>query len=128
MKNNFKVTGVKETIAKLNLIEQDVRSRGQEVMFKAGTIVQARAQENIDGQHGHDRHRVTGNLFRNIKTKAGWASLNELVAVVGTDVGYAPYVEALADGGYLYPALLETASRVLLYLKNELRKIAEGVA
>jgi hypothetical protein len=116
----IEISGMKELDVKLELLKQRVRERAEIAMAKASTIVQRRAKENISGMNGHTRHVLTGNLRRNIKVKSGFVSTFGLEGVIGTDVPYAPYVESLPDGGYLYPALKEVGLQALNFFHNAL--------
>jgi hypothetical protein len=113
MNLDIKIEGLEEAQVKFRLLDQAVRTNGEKAMMQACMIVQRRAKENISGDHGHTRHVKTGNLRRNIKSKAGWTGLGQIDGVIGTDVPYAPYVEALPDGGYLFPALMEVGKDAL---------------
>lgn len=119
MKMTGKIEGLSKTLVKLKVLEKSIRADLKKDVYKAGTIVQARAKENINGEHGHTRHVKTGNLRRGILVRASWSSLYQIVAIIGTDVPYAPKVEALPDGGFLYPALVEVGGDALKYLKKQ---------
>jgi hypothetical protein len=106
----IKIEGLPEAEVKFRLLNETVRRAALIGMKQATMIVQRRAKENISGEHGHTRHVKTGNLRRNIKTKAGWTGTYTIDGVIGTDVPYAPYVESLPDGGFLYPALMEVGT------------------
>jgi len=123
MRLDFSILGVDKAVAKLKILEKDVRKDSEKAMYRAATIVERRAHENISGMHGHKRHVKTGNLRRNIKSKSKWTGSYDIDGIIGTDVPYAPYVEALPDGGFLYPALREVGKEALEYFHNQLVKI-----
>jgi len=120
------ITGVPKTIIKLKLLSEVVRAESIMAMKRGAIMVQNRAKENISGENGHTRHIKTGNLRRNIKSKVGWASTFELVGIIGTDVDYAPYIEALPDGGFLYPALVEVGDQVVSMVRDDIGKVIKG--
>jgi len=114
------IEGVNKTALKLALLSNVIRINAVKSMKKATFIVSNRAKENISGMHGHVRHIKTGNLRRNIKTKVGWTGLYELEGLIGTDVPYAPHIEALPDGGFLWPALMEVGKEALDYFNEQI--------
>lgn len=120
MRMDFKIEGIEPTMVKLKMLEPEVRKAIDQGMGRACSIIEARAKENISGMHGHTRHVRTGTLRRSIQSRVGWASMYEIVGAIGTDVPYAPYVEALPDGGFLYPALIEVGTKALSYLKDQM--------
>jgi len=120
MKVDFVISGVPKALVKLKLLDQVVRDEALRAMGRASAIVATRAKENISGQHGHVMHIKTGNLRRNIKSKAKWKGNFEIEGFIGTDVPYAPHVESLPDGGFLYPALMEVGREALAYFKIQI--------
>jgi hypothetical protein len=80
----------------------------------AGQIIEARAKEIITEKG----HIVTGNLRRSINTQVVQTG-STLAAEVGTFVFYAPFVEALPDGGYLFPASEEKFGEVTTILAEQ---------
>jgi len=70
-----------------------------------------------------NRHVKTGNLRRSIKGDAKFVSRNVVEGTVGTDVHYAPYVEALPDGGYLFRSVTERLPAVSMNIQKELAEI-----
>ena len=108
---------------KLKLLKQDVRDGVLEAMGRAAMIIETEAKVIITRR----KHVRTGNLRNSIQSRAGWANQTEIVGIVGTDVPYAPYVEALPDGGYLRPALMKKGAAAMKYLMSEIKKITDGV-
>jgi hypothetical protein len=87
------------------------------IMVNAGQLIEARAKEIITEKG----HIVTGTLRRSINTqlqKAGVLS-QRLTVEVGTAIHYAPYVEALPDGGYLFPASEQKFNEVTTILSEQ---------
>jgi hypothetical protein len=74
------------------------------VMLNAGQIIEARAKEIITEKG----HVVTGNLRRSINTQLGEVTPLKIEVLVGSFVEYAPFVENLPDGGFLFPAAVES--------------------
>ena len=123
MKVTGKLLGVREFNIKSKLLASEVRIKGKQAMERAANIIVSRAKEIIIEKE----HVITGNLLRSIQAKVGWASLSELIGVIGTDVPYAPRVEALPDGGYLRLALVEKGVVAVTYLKGQLTSIIGGL-
>lgn len=95
-----------------------VQGRLPMVMVNAGQIVEARAKEILT----ENGHVVTGNLRRSISTLLTSATPTRVEVQVGTFVDYAIYVEALPDGGFLFPASEQTFPLVTEYLfRNGIR-------
>lgn len=126
MKLTAEILGISEAVLKFKLLQDHTRNDVKRGVARGATKVATRAKENISGQHGHTKHVVTGNLRRSIQTKVGWVSSFEVVGVIGTDVPYAPDVEALPDGGFLYPAILEVGEGVYKYVQEEIIKAIRG--
>lgn len=87
--------------------------RNGPAMLRAGSVIANRAKEILT----ENGHIVTGTLRRSITTGITRKTRFYIVAEVGTFVEYAPYVEALPDGGYLNRAFQEkirAAQQVLI--------------
>jgi hypothetical protein len=95
----------------------DVQSSVGRSLFRGGLLVQARAKEIIT-EKGHVK---TGNLRRSINTQLTRSGPggDRISAEVGTFVEYAPNVEALPDGGYLFPASEEAFPQVVALLARD---------
>lgn len=106
----------KETQAILDRLGSDSAARK---MQQGGLIIQARAQEILTEKG----HILTGALRRSMNTRtypeATGAGVN-LVTEVGSFMEYAPYVEALPDGGYLAEAAEETFEQVTNFVGEQL--------
>lgn len=128
MRLDINISGMEKLFLRLKLLDETVSGAVKIAMYQSATIVQKRAQENISGMHGHTRHVKTGNLMRSIQSQAGWTNnaKTEIVGIIGTDVPYAPYVEALPDGGFLYPALMEVGREAMAYFKAQLALVIKG--
>lgn len=89
-----------------------------EICTKAASILEKRAKEILT----ENKHIVTGALRRSIQTIVERMVSDVILMKVGSFLDYAEYVENLPDGGYLYPAFLETKDEVLEYIVEELAK------
>lgn len=83
-------------------------------LFNACQIVEARAKEIITEKG----HVVTGSLRRSINTSIQDATETRVLVEVGSFLVYAPFIEALPDGGYLFPASEETFEQVSKYMAD----------
>lgn len=108
-----------ETIRQLQALQRKnqqllrrVQSGLPRTMLNAGQILQARAQEILTEKG----HVVTGNLRRSIATQLLEATKEKVEVAVGTHVAYAPYIESLPDGGFLFPASIETFEQVTKFI------------
>jgi hypothetical protein len=91
---------------------KDISGGQTKILFNAIQIVEARAKEILTEKG----HIVTGNLRRSINTSVVESTGHRSLVAVGSFVDYAPFVEALPDGGYLFPASEETFATVTKYL------------
>lgn len=124
MKIDIGIKGVDKVQLKLKLLETSVREKIKDAMAQGASIVVARAKEIITEKG----HIITGNLRRSIQYKVGWSGINEIDGVVGTDVDYSIYVEALPDGGYLFPALREKGKEALGYVEKAVVEAVKEVS
>jgi len=123
MKLYFSIDGVEKFKFKADMLTKEVRNEAKKAMFRGGTLIEARAREHLEGMHGHPRHWITGNLAGSIQVKVGWINLYEIMGVIGTDVPYAVHVEALPDGGYMFPALMNVGPEALEYVISGIKQI-----
>jgi len=115
----MRLDGVAKTLANINLKIMVLSGDMERITMNAGRLIERRAKENISGQHGHDRHIITGNLRNSIDTKVHKRGINLYQAEIGTDVRYALPVEVRSpDGGYLRPSLSETKPQVMNYISR----------
>ena len=120
----------KSFLNKITAMIPKVRDDIEKSMARSAIMIQDKAKEILTeiewiDSKGNSRvgHIDTGNLRRNIKSDVAWTGDYEITAVIGTDVPYAIYVEALPDGGFLYRAVMEKSPDALKYIENELKKI-----
>lgn len=121
----IEVKGVDLLALRLAIANKSLHSKLEKGMFRAGTKIQKRAQEILT----YNGHIVTGNLRRSIHTQAT-VEEDKLEITIGTNVEYAPYVEALPDGGYLFPAFYQEKENVLEDVQKIVREVineAKGV-
>jgi hypothetical protein len=116
---NYYAKNPKELAKALAAIRKksDVMVRGIQtnlgrVTLNAAQIVEARAKEIITEKG----HIVTGTLRRSINSQLEEVTYSVARANVGTFIEYGPAIENLPDGGFLFPALEETAPEVSAYL------------
>jgi hypothetical protein len=118
----YKAKNLAETAAALRIIKKKnsdmIRKvRGSElarVAMQAGFIVEARAKEILTEKG----HVVTGNLRRSINTQLVSVGTYSATVQVGTFVVYGPYIENLPDGGFLFPASIQTFPEVSRFLNE----------
>jgi len=101
------------------LAKRETRDRLSKELGRQGSRIAGKAIDIITDKG----HVVTGNLRGSIKASGVIDRISELVVAVGTSVSYAPQIEALPDGGYLFPAFAQKAEEVKNALRLELLKI-----
>lgn len=113
-KNRAEVNRALKALRKRNeeLVKGISGSEMTRTLFNACQIVEARAKEILTEKG----HIVTGNLRRSITTSIIENSTKVSRVQVGSFVEYAPFVEALPDGGFLYPAVVETFDQVSRFM------------
>ena len=117
--DGMKLVGLNKVLANMNLMVGKLSGDFKRIAKKAGMIIEKRAKENIRGQHGHDRHWITGTLARSIKTgEPYYKGANIIEVPIGTDVFYAVSVEYRdRTGGFLRPALFESEKAAMMYMQ-----------
>lgn len=118
------VLGIDQAKAKLAFLSANVMKEGVKVVGNGCRIVETRASEIITEK----RHVVTGNLRRSISSKAEKAGLFLIDGACGVDsdkASYAPYVESLPDGGYLFPAYYEKYREVMEFIGKGIKEIVD---
>jgi len=95
----------------------------EKTTWNAGRLVEKRAKENITGQHGHQKHIISGRLRSSITAKRPIRLSQYKYSVpIGTDVFYGLWVEVKSpDGGFLRPALGETKKQAINYITRSLK-------
>jgi len=118
-----KLKGFTKILGKLNALALIATGDAKRLTKNAGRIIEKRAKENLTGRHGHDKHIISGTLRASIDTGQPFSMGGGTYAVaIGTDVFYAPYVEARdKTGGFLRPALLEGATEARRYLATTIK-------
>lgn len=123
MKFSMEIEGTKKTISMFELMRPTVRDSVKASMFRGVAMIAARADE-IVVEKGHV---VTGNLHRNMKSKAGLVGAWEIEGVAGTDVPYAPFIEALPDGGFLQAAYMQRKGLVITYIASQIKAVLRAL-
>ena len=118
-----KIDGASRTVAKLAVSKKVLKEAALIAMNQAASSVARRAKEILVEK----RHVITGNLRRSITSKAYMKSDMEVEGIIGSGVDYAPYVEALPDGGYLYAALMQEGAKALIIFKAKLMGSLQGI-
>ena len=123
MKFYGNIIGIPRTIAKIKIADKVLKKAALVAMDQASASVARRAKEILVEK----KHIRTGNLRRSITSKAKLDKDTKIIGIIGTDVHYAPYVEALPDGGYLYEALREEGKKALRLFKIKIEEAVQGV-
>ena len=118
----MEIKGIDRIALSLAVANPKLHSELQKGMFRAGVAVQKRAQEILT----YNKHVVTGNLRRSIHTEVT-VEEDKMEVQIGTNVEYAPYVEALPDGGYLFPAYWQEKDKVIADLQAVVTKVINEV-
>jgi hypothetical protein len=110
------ITGLDKVVLSYAIANKNIKAELQKEIFQAGTIIQVEAQRILTEKG----HVVTGNLRRSINTQV--VVEDTLLEVdIGTNVEYAPYIEALPDGGYLFPAYWAKKDEVMQRLQRAVK-------
>lgn len=123
MKFSMEVEGTGKTISVFELTRVSVREDIKKSMFRGVAMIANRADEIIVEKG----HVVTGNLHRNMKSKAGMVGAWEIEGVAGTDVPYAPFIEALPDGGFLQAAYMQRKGLVITYIASQIKAVLRAL-
>ena len=110
------ITGLDKVVLSYAIANKNIKAELQKEIFQAGTLIQVEAQRILTEKG----HVVTGNLRRSINTQV--IVQDTLLEVdIGTNVEYAPYIEALPDGGYLFPAYWAKKDEVMARLQRAVK-------
>lgn len=139
------ILGVPQALAALKLKDERIRPRLLKAVDRGCLIITNRAKEIIgtivwtttSGLYRGAKeyyppgatvvgHIQTGTLRRSVQYKTGWVSESVIDGVIGTDTPYAPYVEALPDGGFLFPAMMQTAQEAFDTIAKEMKEAIVG--
>jgi len=112
------VEGFENFDRKMRAVDKAIREKCLDVIKDVSWDVANRAKDILT----ENRHVKTGNLRRSIKAEAHFESDTLIVGTTGTDVHYAPYVEALPDGGYLYRAFREVVPKSIDDIRKKLKE------
>ena len=140
------ITGIDKIALEFAVANKKLHEELKQSLFREGIKVQVEAQKiltekewTVRSETGYRRgygrktefyelgetvigHVVTGNLRRSIRTEA-IVEESKLEVIIGTNVEYAPYVEALPDGGYLFPAYWKLKDEVIKNLQDTVMQV-----
>lgn len=121
----IEIKGIPELVRNVATLTKNVRTESVRAMKRALSLIQVRAQDNLKGDYSPTpyEHWFTGNLTRNIKSDAKWKSAFVIDGFVFSDVPYAPYVESLPDGGFLWPAIKAEGKNVVKQFEKDYETI-----
>jgi hypothetical protein len=94
---------------------EDLQTNVGRALQRGGLLIEARAKEILTEKG----HIVTGNLRRSINTQIIRTGGDRLFVEVGSFLFYAPFIEALPDGGFLFPAAQQQFPAVMKLLVVE---------
>lgn len=112
----LRMIGAAKARARIKRMTQEFGSELPNIFVRGGTKIQKTAQKKITEKG----HVVTGNLRRSLNTQVTDYSTDRVKVAVGTWVAYAPKIENLPDGGFLFEAFDEERAEVLRYIRNRL--------
>lgn len=120
---SFEMEGWDRLKAQMKFLESNVRVAMAQAGWRGGEAISTRAHDILV----ENEHVISGNLKDSLHPESKWISPTVLDIEVGTNVFYAPYVEALPDGGYLYRAAHEKINEVYDYIFAEWTKLLMGM-
>ena len=130
MKITSNIIGVSKTVASVALLKTSVQSSVRTGMMQTVLIIVKRAKENLAGKHAPTprRHWVTGNLARSIRGLVKMKGISYVEGIVGTDVPYAPHIEANPDGGFLIPAAKTESKEAKRFFVKQIQAAIKGAS
>lgn len=111
----MKLIGIERTLKIMQLGISS--SKLEQIALKAGYLIEREAVKLITEKG----HVDTGRLRSSIRTISRKQGLYEVIVRVGTDVFYSVFVEALPDGGFLFPAYRNKKGEVTELLKRDIQ-------
>jgi len=133
-KTDYVVDGVDQANAKLKATEMNIQANLELILVSAGLEIANTAQDIIT----ENGHIITGTLKGSIMSfvtvdqasKETYASIGSFPpgskGFNGSDAPYAPYVEALPDGGFLRPAYNQKKKEVEGLIANAIKKVIDS--
>jgi phage gpG-like protein len=123
------ITGIDKTALVFAMTDKKLKPELEAELFRQGTKVQVEAQRiltdiawvDAKGQ-ARTGHVITGTLRRSIRTQANVTGAR-MEVVIGTNIEYAPYIEALPDGGFMFSAYMAKKDEVLKGLQNAVNRV-----
>jgi len=104
---------------RFKLLDKRVRDEVLQAVDQSVEGMQIRAKQILT----ENNHVVTGNLRGSIKSEAKFVTVFIIQGEVGTAVHYAPYVESLPDGGYLFRAVREELPKANIRIATAVKKV-----
>jgi hypothetical protein len=108
--------GVRKMKERLAKIQKRYKSDVPNIFRNAGLIIANSAKQILTAKG----HILTGALRRSLTAMITELKPAYIEVSVGTWLEYAPLVEALPDGGYLYEAFEKQKTVVVNYIKRQL--------
>lgn len=118
----FKLTNEQKVRLAFKLASKQVREALGKDMFIQGSKVAVRAKILLTEKG----HVITGNLRRSIMVQPLIDQNGLLEINVGTNVEYAPQIEALPDGGFLLPAFIEQHESIVRGMQAAIDQVLGG--
>ena len=106
-------------IRKFDVINNGFKDEFEKVAYMAGLLIEDEAKRILKEMG----HIDTGMLWNSIETMVARKGNYKLSILIGTDVYYSIYIEALPDGGFLFPAYLRKRKDVLKLLGKGIKMI-----
>jgi len=126
------VGGTKEADAKFRATQMNIQVNLERILVIAGLEVANLAQDIIT----ENEHIITGNLkgsiqsFVTVDQEEASTSIGSFPpgskGYNGSDAPYAPFVEALPDGGFLFPAYMQKKDELEGLIKNAVKKTIDS--
>ena len=109
--------GVKKMRKRIAAIEKRYKSDVPNIFRNGGLIIADSAKQILTAKG----HILTGALRRSISAMITELKPMRIEVSVGTWLEYAPLVEELPDGGFLFEAFEKQRAAVVSYIKRELK-------
>lgn len=119
----FRFDGSRAVPMALAKAGESTREKARQIMGEGVQELVGRAKQQLSD----DGHIVTGTLRRSIQGDAEYETYTRLHGWLGTDVEYAPYVEALPDGGYLFRTLILHGPKVYKDINDAIARLLRRI-
>ena len=118
----FKITNLQKVRLAFKLADENIHKELSKALFVEGSRIATRAKVILNEKG----HVVTATLLRSISVQPVVEQGGVLEVNVGTNIVYAPKIEALPDGGYLLPAFIENAEKVQAGIQKAIDRAIGG--